>query len=309
MAVRPIFSAIICTHDRPEYLRACLEGLKRQTAPENFEVLVVDSATPGENAAKIAAITAAVPGARLIRLEQAGVSLARNTGARAASTPWAAYLDDDAVPEESWAARMAERLANIPDDVAVIGGRIKPHWEASFPNWWPEHWVGALTIIEEETSDYIPSAALPPHVQPFGANMAVRIAPLQQVGGFPERLGRVGKNLLSCEEPYAVRRLELAGFRIFYDGNICVRHSIQAHRLSSEWILSRVHWQGISDAAMARLLGNRIKPRIKALWMLMRNSYRIPWLSIPSSSHTHISRRCSATYALGYLRGAYAPRL
>ena len=37
----------ICTHDRPRYVRDCLEGLRRQTVGENhFVTLVVDSGSP-----------------------------------------------------------------------------------------------------------------------------------------------------------------------------------------------------------------------------------------------------------------------
>ena len=48
----PPLSAIICTHARPGYLAACLDGLARQRGPR-IEVVVVDSASPAPAAAEI----------------------------------------------------------------------------------------------------------------------------------------------------------------------------------------------------------------------------------------------------------------
>jgi glycosyltransferase involved in cell wall biosynthesis len=76
----------ICTHDRPRYVRDCLEGLGRQTvARDRFTVLLVDSASPSNAAGELVAL-AARHDARLIRLDRPGVSLARNAGAWAART-------------------------------------------------------------------------------------------------------------------------------------------------------------------------------------------------------------------------------
>jgi hypothetical protein len=75
----------ICTHDRPNYLRDCLEGLSRQTAgAESFDIVVVDSASTGDAPARMAALVANIANARLLRVDQAGVSFARNAGAEAA---------------------------------------------------------------------------------------------------------------------------------------------------------------------------------------------------------------------------------
>ena len=71
----------ICTHDRPGYVRDCLNGLGCQTIPrDRFTVLLVDSASSTDVAIELSAL-ASDYGARLIRLGQMGVSLARNAGA------------------------------------------------------------------------------------------------------------------------------------------------------------------------------------------------------------------------------------
>ena len=83
----------ICTHNRPRYVRDCLDGLARQTvAQDAFAVLVVDSGSTGDTPAALTQLVAAASNASLIRLDQSGEALARNAGARACRTPYIAYI-------------------------------------------------------------------------------------------------------------------------------------------------------------------------------------------------------------------------
>jgi glycosyltransferase involved in cell wall biosynthesis len=84
-------TACICTRDRPQYLRDCLNGLSQQTVgTERFDILVVDSASCGQTPALIARLVAGIANARLLRMERPGVSFARNAVRRplaAATSP------------------------------------------------------------------------------------------------------------------------------------------------------------------------------------------------------------------------------
>src|ERR1700753_4234662 len=92
----------ICSHNRPGYVRDCLAGLRRQTVPrENFAILVVDSGSSAAEATELA-VLAESHEARLVRLDQTGLSRARNAGAWATRTPFIAYIDDDAIPAPNW---------------------------------------------------------------------------------------------------------------------------------------------------------------------------------------------------------------
>ena len=96
-------TACICTRDRPQYLRDCLNGLSQQTVgTERFDILVVDSASCGQTPALIARLVAGIANARLLRMERPGVSFARNAGASAARGSYIAYIDDDAIPAPDW---------------------------------------------------------------------------------------------------------------------------------------------------------------------------------------------------------------
>jgi glycosyltransferase involved in cell wall biosynthesis len=302
----PILSVILCTHGRPRYLKACLAGLAAQTTPTAaFEVLVVDSASPAPAAAEIAALAGRHGGgARLLRVDAPGLSLARNQGLAAARGAWVAYLDDDAVPEPGWAAALLARIAALPADVAAIGGRILPAWEAPLPAWWPPALRGVLTIVEWPGAGEV--GDLPEGVDIYGANMAFARAPLLAVGGFPEALGRVGDRLLSGEEVEVVARLGAAGHRAFYDGAVAVRHSIQSERLRPAWLLSRLLWQGATDALRDR---RRSSAAGRAIGAAARLTVQAPLLLWPAASPRLLRARCGAAYNLGYLRGLMSPSL
>lgn len=86
------------------------------------ETLVVDDGSTDDTAA-----VAEQAGARVIRQENAGVSAARNTGIRAASEPWVAFLDSDDIWEPDRLRRQWEARELAPDvdlfftDHAVFG--------------------------------------------------------------------------------------------------------------------------------------------------------------------------------------------
>jgi GT2 family glycosyltransferase len=290
-------AVIICTHARPHYLAACLAGLGAQQGAR-VPIIVVDSASPAPQAAEIARLAEAA-GAQLIRAEQPGLSHARNLGLAASGAAWTAFLDDDAVPAPDWADRLQAAIAALPRDVAALGGRILPEWEQPLPGWWPPALRGVLTIVEwegrgEEGRD------LPAGVAVYGANMAFRTAALDAIGGFPENLGRIGRRLLSGEEVEVLDRLRAAGHRSVYDGSVTVRHSIQAERLVPGWLLSRLHWQGATDALRDRRHGKARRAPGAAAKLLLQ----APLLLVPSRATSLLRARCGAAYNLGYLRGA-----
>src|SRR5277367_3450686 len=111
----PRLTVCLCTHNRPEYVRDCLAGMRKQTVSQaRFTLLVVDSGSPTPAREQLAGIVAAHPDARLIRLDQAGVSLARNAGARDAGDGYIAYIDDDAIPAADWVERIVAAIRDTP---------------------------------------------------------------------------------------------------------------------------------------------------------------------------------------------------
>ena len=184
--------------------------------------------------------------ADLLRLDEPGLSHARNAGARAARAAYICYIDDDAIPSPNLVEMALQAITGADRAPALIGGRILPLWEAPLPRWWPARLRGVLSIVEDVGAGEYRSADLPPGLEPCGANFVVHVPALLAVGGFSTDAGRCGAALLSDEEVQLAWRLQQAGHSVRYDSTLMVRHRIQAARLSPAWLLSRLHWQGVS---------------------------------------------------------------
>ena len=293
----------ICTHNRPGYVRDCLDGLRHQTADARvYEVLVVDSGSSAAAAADLRDIVALYANVRLIRVDTPGVSLARNTAARAAATGTVAFIDDDAIPAPDWVAGIVQALAEGAP--SVIGGRILPRWEAPLPTWWPPSLRGVLSIIEHEGQGEYRTADLPRGMEPYAANMVIRTDALLSAGGFGGGLGRHGTALLSDEEVQLAWRLQDAGHSVRYDSRIVVHHQIQATRLRPGWLLSRLFWQGASTVLTRRMLGYghsvwRELPRRLAVAVLFA-----PVALLPRTSTRLLEPRWRLAYAVGFIGAA-----
>jgi glycosyltransferase involved in cell wall biosynthesis len=297
-------TVVVCTHDRPHYLRACLASLAGEAgAAVPRSVVVVDSASSAAASVEIAALTAA-HGGTLVRLDRPGLSLARNAGLAAVKTPWLAYIDDDARVAPDWCSNIARAIARLSPRAAVFGGPIVPEWEAPCPSWWPPDLVPVLTILDWARPGMVGDGSLPPHVEPYGANMVFRGDALRAVGGFPLHLGRVGTKLLSGEEAWVMRALRDAGWDVHYDPDVVVTHCIQASRLTPGWLLSRQYWSGASEAMVALRLGDGVG--VKALRMALHAALRAPLAAWPGRSSALIRQRCALAFASGYLRGVAA---
>ncbi|HVY14586.1 MAG TPA: glycosyltransferase [Rhodopila sp.] len=292
----------ICTTDRPRYVRDCLRGLARQTVPrQRFALLIVDSASADRT--ELAAL-ADEHDARLVRVERPGVSLARNAGAWAARSRYIAYIDDDAIPEPNWIESILASLRKPGPPPALIGGRILPKWEAPLPRWWPSSLRGVLSIIEHEGEGEYRTDAVPPKLEPYGANMVVNVLSLLAAGGFGSSVGRYGDTLLSDEEVQLAWSLQDAGYSVRYDSRIVVYHQIQARRLCPEWLLSRLYWQGASTVLTRRLLQDpasvwRELPRRLAVACLLA-----PAMLVPRRSTRLLAARWRLAYATGFIRAA-----
>ena len=262
---QPMISAIICTHNRADYLGAAIDSLLRQTYG-SYEVIVVDNAsTDGTKGV----IDERLPHPKLTYVYEGtlGLSSARNRGAAVAQGEILAYLDDDAEASPQWLAALAEAFVAHPQ-TAIAGGYVSLIWPPgeTAPRWLSPalaECLGAYDLSAEVQS--ITQAGQTPR----GLNYAVRQDFLQSVGGFNPQLGRVGKNLLSNEELHLTQQALQAGFEVLYVPEAKVAHNVAPERLRRRWFLRRSWWQGISECYREHLTdqlnGQRLRNRCLSL--------------------------------------------
>jgi glycosyltransferase involved in cell wall biosynthesis len=245
-------SAIICTHNRDRYLGAAIESVLAQDFAGAFEVIVVDNAS-SDRTREVVASYQTDPRLRYLYEPVIGLSVARNTGAKAAQAPILAYLDDDAIATPQWLQVLYTAYQTNPK-LAVAGGKVTLIWDAEVQ---PPHWLspGLQTNLGSydlgEQVIYIDR----PGLTPRGLNYSIRQTFLEQIGGFDPQLGRIGSTLLSNEE---LRTTELAlelGWQVAYLPEAIVAHTVAPERLDRGWFLDRGWWQGISECYRERLAG------------------------------------------------------
>ncbi len=206
MSGLPKVSVVVCTRNGSRTLDECLASLTTLRYP-SYEILVVDDGSTDATAE----IAARFPAVKYFVQGHAGLSAARNLGARAARGDIIAYTDDDCVADEDWLFHLVSAMRE--QCVAAIGGpNIAPATDG-----WVAHCVAAgpgnpsHVMLDDRLAEHVP-----------GCNMAVRRDVLLGVGGFDPRFHAAGDDVDFCW------RLRDAGFEIGYSPAAMVFHHRRA---------------------------------------------------------------------------------
>ena len=201
----PMFSVVICTHNGAHRMDACLRAVCAMTYP-NYEVIVVDDGSTDD----LVSVVEKYPKVRLIQIEHAGLSAARNLGAKEAKGEIIAYTDDDCEPDAAWLTWLADSFARHGWD-ACGGPNLPPLPEseddvdeavvASAPGA-PSH-----VLLGDVEAEHLP-----------GCNLVVKKQALEKIGGFQTDYRVAGDDVDFCW------RLGEAGYRLGFCGAAFVWH-------------------------------------------------------------------------------------
>jgi glycosyltransferase involved in cell wall biosynthesis len=279
-------SAVICTHNRQDYLVRAIESLLAQDFPDSEIILVNNASTDGT--ADLAQNYTNHPQFRYIYEPVLGLSTARNTGAVAAQGEIIAYLDDDAVASPGW-LRVLSTAFTEDQKLAIAGGKVTlllP--EDQLLPWWISPSLasnlGAYDLGNEKVDIHQPG------LTPRGLNYAIRKQFWRSMGGFAVNLGRKGKNLLSNEEVHATEVALRQGWRVAYLPEAIVAHQVVPERLKPQWFLHRAWWQGISEYQYQQVTITHTPQELKAAAQrMLRGGYKsLKYLLQPSLSFENL---------------------
>ncbi len=254
----------ICTHNRAEMLRDCLEGIAIQECL-NRAWSVVDNNCRDNTQDVVESFRPRVPNLEIVSETNPGLSHARNRGIAEARTPFIAYLDDDAVPESGWLRAILEAFAAT--GAAAVGGRIIPYWKGPKP-WWISQPLHKMLLAEIDEGD---STIIDDHFHPNGGNMAFRVDMLRETGGFDVRLGvsvldGVSKTVYLGEESSIYPALIARGGKIAYTGKAVVKHRTDGPHSSFRGLRSRAAQIGRSNAAIGRVVSDPTTEANNFVW-------------------------------------------
>lgn len=208
-------SVVVASTGRPEALHRCLLALGQLRRAGCEVVVVADPA--GRHA-----VQGFADRIKLLPQDVPNISAARNAGIAAAAGRIIAFIDDDAVPEPTWADALLAAFSK-PDIAAVTGpvlGRngISLQWGARAVNG-----QGVEVDIEPNTpirDDF--------ERKLHGTNMAVRREIFDQVGGFDEAMH------FYLDDTDMALRIGRAGYGTAWVEGAVVHHSFHASARRSE---------------------------------------------------------------------------
>lgn len=241
-------SVVICafTERRMAHLCAAIRSVQQQTLPSQAIIVVID-----HNPELFQRVRAQFPDIEVIAsTEPRGLSGARNCGVAHATSDIVAFLDDDAEADPAWLAQI--QAAFTDPQVMGVGGRVMPQWASAAPAWFPREFLWVVGCSYQG----LPTA--PRAIRnPIGANMAFRREVFQIIGGFRTEIGRVGTLPLGCEETELSIRAhqQWPDHTILYLPDAVVRHHVPQGRARWRYYASRCYAEGVSKAAVARLVG------------------------------------------------------
>jgi glycosyltransferase involved in cell wall biosynthesis len=241
-----LVSVAIPTHNRSALLcqtLARLAALTPDVAGKRWEVLVIDNNSSDDTEAVVRRLAAGFPvPLKYVFERKQGRSHALNAGIAAAAGSVIAMTDDDVIVSSGWLDAATDPLLDEACGVDYTGGPVRPLWEAPRPAWLPgdkaDLW-GTIAILDYGPEPFVFEER---RRVPLGANMAVRRALLDRIGGFSPRLGRAGTNLLGQEVPEFLARARAAGARGLYVPAMVVDHHVPARRLTKTYF--RRWWFG-----------------------------------------------------------------
>jgi glycosyltransferase involved in cell wall biosynthesis len=246
-------TVLICTYNRAALLGHTLDSLARSRVSRvRWDVVVVDNNSSDETRDVVLSRVASYPVPLQYLFEgRQGKSHALNTGLAATTAAFVLFTDDDVIVDQRWIDASCDAMLDDPA-VDYTGGPVYPIWEQPCPGWLDQTrsdlW-GALAIL-----DYGPERFVFEERQrvPLGANMAVRRALIDRIGGFDPKLGRTGKSLLGQEQAEFFCRSRAAGAHGVYEPVMSLRHHVPAKRLTKDYFRRWWYWKGVSKARLER---------------------------------------------------------
>jgi glycosyltransferase involved in cell wall biosynthesis len=217
---------IVCTYNRADILKECLEALFNQTAPQStYEVLVVDNNSPDHTQQVVEAFQKRHTNLRYYLECKQGLSHARNAGYLNTNAYWVGYMDDDGKAHTDYIEKTFEVIHNY--DFDCFGGRYHAWYKTPKPKWLSEAFGSSpvlrdtVGILKEEHNS--------------GGILFFKTCALKQINGFSTKVGMSGDTIAYGEETLVQNELRSLGNSIGYSPFIQMDHLVAEYKYKVSW--------------------------------------------------------------------------
>jgi len=249
-----VASIIVCTHNRAEFLKECLQSILADGSRVPRELIVVDNAstdTTERVVREMGTASSELP-VRYVFEPALGQSYARNQGAALAKGRFLLFTDDDAVVEDGWTSALVEPFADPA--IGAVGGRIIARWPYTPPRWLNGELAVSLGLPDfgEEERVFERSET------PLGVNMAVRTEIARAMHPpFDTSLGHRGPKYMGHEEILFLEQVRRT-YLLVYRPQARVVHRVLPQRMNLRTIRGSFFRAGFGIARTERLLGEPV---------------------------------------------------
>jgi len=248
-------SVVICCYNSAKLLAVTLEHLSRQKTRKyvDWEVVIVNNAST-DNTSEVAATEwkkypDCKGSLRIAYQPIPGLAAAREKGIEESKYEYIVFCDDDNWLDENFVQNVVRLMRSNPE-VAIAGAETQEVCEVEPPEWFHKwkNWSYAVGEQFDRPGDITWSRGFV-----WGAGMVLRRKALDKLygDGFKSLLtDRKGKELASGGDTEICYAMRLAGWRIWYDPELKLKHYMTAPRLKWEYFLKLWKGFGVSTAGL-----------------------------------------------------------
>jgi glycosyltransferase involved in cell wall biosynthesis len=243
-------SVIICSHNGEKNLPETIRHLNRLAVDPSisWELILIDNGSTDGTGDVGNKCWERPESFRIVKEPKRGLVNARLRGIREARYEYISFIDDDNWVDPAWVNIIFEIFNTYPR-VGVCGGINEPVCEIEPPEWFSQfnesYAVGTQGDVSGDISDtrgYV-----------WGAGISIRKSAVERIidAGFGSYLsGRNGKKLLAGEDTELCYAMRLAGWRIWFDARLRLKHYIPRGRLRWEHLCKMRRGFGVARSIL-----------------------------------------------------------
>jgi glycosyltransferase involved in cell wall biosynthesis len=242
-------TVIVCCHNSSHLLPTTLEHLAAQVVSSEvrWELIVVDNASTDDTGAVAQRCWPVGQQAPLTVVQEPrlGLAYARACGIAHARYELLAFVDDDNWLARDWVQAAFDVFRDRPG-VGAVGSTIDPEFETSRPAWFGL----VANLYATGPSPEVVGDVTTRHV-PCGAGLCLRqsaLADAQRKQLRTVSVGRMGAALTAGEDCEIIYCLRLAGWRVWMEPRLRLRHFLPARRLAWNYARQLAYWSAYATA-------------------------------------------------------------